>query len=208
MKKSTPKAGESKVNSKWFTDRLKDSDLSLRKLAQRLDLEPSALSLTFNGKRKLQAAEAVEIARHLGVPVADVFANAGVKIAAQNGAAPRQVRLAGWVELNGAADLDWSGRDESVDGPPGLAAGSVAVQVRSAAFRDGDILFLSPPEKSVPADAIGRQCLVRLKTGAHAIRFVRKGYKAGLYNLLHDAGLAETDVAVEWAAPLYWIKAA
>ena len=66
------------IDTHWFKDRIADKRLSQRKLASLMGLDPGALSLALNGKRKMSAAEASDIARLLDVDVTEVLTHAGV----------------------------------------------------------------------------------------------------------------------------------
>jgi transcriptional regulator with XRE-family HTH domain len=58
------------IDRDWFDARLKAAGLSLRKAAAAIGMDPSALSRSLSGKRRLQIAEADRLARVLGVPAA------------------------------------------------------------------------------------------------------------------------------------------
>lgn len=58
------------IDRDWFAARLKAAGLSLRKAAAQIGMDPSALSRSLNGKRRLQIAEVDRLARVLGVPAA------------------------------------------------------------------------------------------------------------------------------------------
>lgn len=65
------------VDQRWFQNQLQDKHISQRKLAKMLDLDPSAVSLMFKGRRKMTAAEAAELARLLNVSVDEILTRAG-----------------------------------------------------------------------------------------------------------------------------------
>ena len=69
-----------KVNTRWFRDRLAERDLSMRRLAKALELDPSAVSLMLRGRRGMSADEANRISGILMIPVTEVLAQAGVPI--------------------------------------------------------------------------------------------------------------------------------
>lgn len=56
-----------KVDKAWFFHRMKEKNLSLRKVAREMALDPGALSRAFDGGRKINSDEAAQIARILGV---------------------------------------------------------------------------------------------------------------------------------------------
>jgi len=61
------------VDTDWFKDKMAEARVSLRQLAPKMSMEPSSLSMTINGKRKLSADEASRLAGFLDVPVEDVL---------------------------------------------------------------------------------------------------------------------------------------
>lgn len=70
-------AGSHPIDREWFDARLKAAGLSLRRAAADIGMDPSALSRSLNGKRRLQIAEADRLARVLGVPAALLIARIG-----------------------------------------------------------------------------------------------------------------------------------
>lgn len=66
---------------RWYTDRLAARNLSQRKLAKRLDLDPAQVSRIFNGHRPLRLDEVPVLARLLDVSVVDIIERAGVPLA-------------------------------------------------------------------------------------------------------------------------------
>jgi len=68
------------INTKWFRDRLAERDMSLRRLAKLLELDPSAVSLMLRGMRTMTADEANRISGLLTIPVTEVLAQAGIPI--------------------------------------------------------------------------------------------------------------------------------
>lgn len=78
------------IDTHWFQSQLADRRLSQRKLAQLMGVDPGAVSLMINGKRRMTMEEAAEIARLLHVDVTEVMTKAGVS--APKTAAPVSVR--------------------------------------------------------------------------------------------------------------------
>lgn len=75
------------IDGAWFRAKLTEKNRSQRALARHLDIDPGAVTLMFNGKRRMQLDEAEQIAVFLGVPVADVLRAAGLPISG-GGSAP------------------------------------------------------------------------------------------------------------------------
>ncbi len=62
------------VDKQWFVDRWTEKGLSLRKVANLVGMDPSALSRVLNGDRKMKVLEIGKIASVLQVSNADVLA--------------------------------------------------------------------------------------------------------------------------------------
>jgi transcriptional regulator with XRE-family HTH domain len=91
------------VDKIWFEQRMARSGLSLRRLAERMELDPSALSRTLNAKRKMTLAEARKLARILDAPFEEVSARASVARQKTPSGAPekRPMRHPAWGLLKG-----------------------------------------------------------------------------------------------------------
>lgn len=189
------------INTDWFKNLMADRRLSQRELAKKIGIDHSALSLALRGKRQMKMTEAADLARLLGVPVAEVMENAGIQ------SDTRTVPMRGFVDGHG--EMHTEETDERVPSPNAMALGSFALQCRTASspmdHMDGWILFVTKPVGHVPADAIGKFCLCRLKDGVHVIGQLKRGYKRGRYNIV-SAGVQINDAELEWAAPITHIE--
>lgn len=206
-----------KVNTAWFTDRIRQSSYgSQRRLAPKIigrngrPLEPSALSLMFRGKRAIQLHEARQIADLLDVQLVDVLRHAGVPHVDD---AERTVPVIGTIDKNGVLTFEPTTKDnERVPAPRELPSDAVAVRCRTArsehSMIDGWILFAERPAQP-RMDMAGRLCLVAPKNGRREIAFVTRGYRIGTFNLTpwrHGFGEAKENVHVELAAPVLLIR--
>ena len=63
------------VDKQWFLDRQAEKGLSLRKMAELMGIDPSALSRTLNGERRMKTSEVGKIATILGASGAEVLAH-------------------------------------------------------------------------------------------------------------------------------------
>lgn len=72
------------IDSKWFYARLADRRMSLRGLARELGMEPSSLSRTFRGERRMQMVEAEQIAARLNLPVEEILQHTGIRLTGQS----------------------------------------------------------------------------------------------------------------------------
>lgn len=198
------------INTRWFNAVLHERGISQRELSRRLGLDASAMSLTLRGMRQMKMTEAVDIAHLLGVPLSDVLENAGVKI---DSAGMRMAPVVGHINGDGEAHINWRARGERVSVPAELPDDTVALiakpQGGPLSLMDGWIFFLEPPSPP-SAEIIGRYCVVGIHKGISLLRFVRRGYKHGTYNLLSAAagGVGVENAELEWASPVLMIRPA
>jgi transcriptional regulator with XRE-family HTH domain len=195
------------INTRWFNAVLQERGMSQRELCRRLGLDSSAMSLTFRGKRQMKMTEAVDIARLLGVPLTDVMANAGIKL---DSTGMRMAPVVGYVDGEGEAHIDWRARGgERVSVPAELPEDTVALVTRSIggpfALMDGWTFFLEPPAPP-SSDIVGRYSVVGLQDGIALLRFVRRGYKPGLFNLASETSVSIENAKLEWASPVLLIR--
>lgn len=188
---------ESKIDTKWFVDRLADRKLSQRGLARHLGLDSSAISLTFRGKRQMKLTEAAEIARLIGAPLEEVLKHAGVH-EATGGA---KAALGRYIDDTG--EIRPTEEDLTVDAPPNLPDGCVAIQSRAGDHTDGWLYFLKLPSGINP-EAMGRFSAVRVKNGVTTLALVSRSYQPGRYRL---SGVLSADAAeLDFAEPIIVIQ--
>jgi hypothetical protein len=196
-------------NKKWFIDKLADHQLSQRRLAAMLHLDPAAMNRTFKGVRRMQLDEAAAFANVVGVPIEEVLVNAGIEpgaITSREG----KVAIKGWIDGEFNVHAGGVKGERWVSAPPQEAPGLEALRYRTANSiadaLDGVIAYYRP-RPSVSLDAMGRWCVVRLPDGAARIRVLKPGYRRGTYNLMNTLlDRTEEDVVVESASPIVWMK--
>lgn len=197
------------VDTRWFRDRLADRRMSQRGLARALGLDAAAVSLMFRGKRRMQMSEAADVARLLGVPIDEVIAHAGIRAPASGGLEmpERDLPLMYWIDGHGEMHPIPPG--ERVEMRAALPDDAVVAQCRTAMspleHMDRWLLAFSAPTKAgVPADAVGRYCVMRLAGGVMMAGYLRPGYKAGTF-AVHSATVI-MDARLDWAAPVLLIQ--
>jgi transcriptional regulator with XRE-family HTH domain len=189
------------VDKRWFQDRVRDADISQSKLAQMLGIDRSAMSLTFNGKRKMQLEEAARIAEILGLDVKEVLARAGV----QPHKGPRSVSVVGVVDAAGRIhDKRGAGR---ADPPNDVPKTTVALRCedRAAVIYNWVLFFV--PAAAIVGDALERVSIVRTADGAQYLAALSRGFEAGTYNLRGLDGRMLENQRVTSASPVLWIRA-
>lgn len=179
--------------------------MSLRQLAKKIELDPSALSLTFRGKRKMTLEEANQIANLLGVQVTEILRQAGVPVSED----VQGVRLIGTVDSRSVVK-PLAGAVKRIHAPADVPIEGYALQVRAAnVVGDGWLLFVSG-DKSPPELMLDRLCVATLKGGTRIVGSLRRGYDADLFNLLPFLDMTGTNTlenqAVESASSILWTR--
>lgn len=186
------------VNKRYFSDLMKDRKVSLREVARRMEVWPAALSRSLDDKRKMQMEEAVQLARILSVPLAEVLVNAGIEQAVVTA---RRCSIIGHVHEG--AEVERLGPDviERVSIPDGISDDVVAVQNYTsetpAAYADGWITYLGP--KMDPTDCLGMYSLVEVEGGSWMLGTIRRGYTPGTFNVFKPMRDQLKNVRIEWA---------
>lgn len=187
------------VNKRYFDDLMKDRRLSLRSIARQMDILPSQLSLTMNGKRRMQITEAVRLGQILGAPLADVMIAAGIEEAKTD---RRRCNVIGHLTGTGEIVLLDKSAIERVTVPDGLPDDVFAIQARTLdspfSYMDG-WLYYGSSEKQDPSELLGCFCLAKLEDGPLVFGTLRRGYSPGTYNL--QAGPQHlTSQRIEWVS--------
>ena len=186
-----------------FKARIADQLTSLRALAGRMGMEPSSLSMTINGKRKLTGAEAGQLAELLEVPVAEVLRHAGIEIRHNgDGLAP----VVAWLDAQGLVHREGLLGPKAVTAPAGTGEGLQAIRAQAGRL-DGWTFFFRDVAQGVGPEAVGRLCVVRVAgEEGRRLRFVSRGYEQGVWTLgAMDGDIMEAARLVS-AAPIVWAK--
>ncbi|GEM_PF-1011653 len=198
------------IDGDWFHARLKDTGKSLRALARHMDSDPSAVSRTFSGHRRMRMDEATQIAGFLGVSLADVMKHAGITAEADGPQA--RIVLAATINESGVIEMlpEPKPLPASVVEKAQLAVGGhynrqvVAAQIRASsgalAIWDDAVLLFSQTDM-VDASAIGALSICRLRDGRQVLAKVERARKTGEANLVSPAGKSE-EVALLAASPI------
>ena len=176
------------VDKDWFEQLLAKKGRSQNDMARHIGVDPSAMSRTLNGVRKMQINEANEIARFLGAPVSEVLKHAGVAVDLDG--MPTRILL--------AATVDGAGTVKRLPDPKPLPQSIIdraraaihlngnglviAAQVRAnkgplAAWDDAVVLF--GHTENVDSDAIGSLAVCRLFDGEQIIAKIERARKTG-----------------------------
>lgn len=186
--------------SEWLRDALESAGKSQSDLARVLtaqlgrSIDRAAVNKMTKGTRDIAADELLETARYLGVPTP--------------GGTKRRIKLSGYV---GAAQTVYQFDEDGagyVEAPPESSPETTAVEVRGDSmlplYREGAVLYYS--KQLDPVTQLGQMCVVRLEDERVLVKTVRRGSAPGLYTLDSLNAPSIDDVALQWAAPIDWIK--
>lgn len=166
------------IDSDWFYKRIDAADMSLREVARKIDMDPTALSRTLRGQRRLQMGEVERLADVLSVTLDDVLSHAGVPIGQDRSAPPAS------EVINGEGQLDALSPPRTLPtGPQGEVASIIrarGVEKATVALVDAREGPLSPYDQALlvyGGESSGRDgtlCVVALSDGRRIVaRFER-----------------------------------
>ncbi|MFN7609908.1 MAG: helix-turn-helix domain-containing protein, partial [bacterium] len=151
-----PTRKQQQVDTQWFQERLRERDVSQRRLAKMLSLDPSALSLMFRGRRKMTTVEAAELSRILGVPLDEVMLHAGA-----TGAQPvTTIPLVYSIDDQGELHAKRPGERVHALGDLPEAAVAARNEDRHSAYFGWTYFYV--PRPNIPIEAIGKKCIVQI----------------------------------------------
>jgi transcriptional regulator with XRE-family HTH domain len=191
---------ENVMDTRWFQDRVRDAELSQTRLAKLLGIDKSALSLMFNGKRKMATDEAARIAEVLNLPLDEVLGHAGIRVPK----GPSSVAVVGSIDA--ANEIHAKKAGKRVSSPPDLPKDTVALWCEDRGSLLYGWTFYYVPHASVAADALERLCVVRLVNGAQYLFVPSRGFEPGVYNLRGLNGFSMDGQKITAASPVLQIK--
>jgi len=191
------------INTKWFIDRLKEKEMSMRQLAKRMNLDPSAVSNMLNGKRMMRTEEANKIANLLGLDVREVIKQSGVPI--EEGV--RYVSVTLRAIENGEVENIPPETVRKYPAPNDVPFDAEAVQIRdNNSNLDGWIMYSGLVKKDF-ASSTGRLCVVTLQDSRRILGVLKRGYASNRWNIVPlTGGSVQTDVEVDHVSEIRWIR--
>lgn len=156
---------------KWVTEKLSETEISQRELADRVGLDPGALSRTIAGRRRLQLDEATAIAQSFKVDLGEVLEHFGLQNNHKPGRdVPLKYLLSGRSEAAAAID-------EKLPLPFGMSAVACAQWREKTSPYDGWVFFL----RAAGPIMIGHLAIVLLDDGAQLVGTPARGYAPNQY---------------------------
>jgi transcriptional regulator with XRE-family HTH domain len=163
------------VDTRWFMDAIHARGMSLRGLAREMKVEPSTLSRSFRGQRRIQLADAQILARKLQQPVTEVLRAAGLDGIESPEPLPEQIVVTALVQPDGTLQMLHAPR--AIDRPAVVPVAGAAL-MRNTGWIDGALVTLGA---STPLqDAIDRTGVATLKGGTQVIGVVRRAFAGKL----------------------------
>jgi len=166
-----------------------------------------------NGIRPLTVRAARLYAKHL--KVSWLWLLEGDEKQGRNQKDPRRlVPVVGHVGAGAAIypldDNETGGGLDQVEAPPEDDGDLVAVVVRGDsmedAYHDGDVIYYGRRLKLDDARLLGKDCIVKVEDGRTLVKRIARGARRGRFTLMsHNAPLI-SDVVLEWAAPVAWVR--
>lgn len=193
-----------KLNKGWFIDKLKSIKLSQRKLAEKMNIDPAAVSYMFSGKRDMSMDEAKSIASIFGMPVTEIMRQAGIDVLDDI----RRIPVTGYISNDHAVTLLPKGTYDMVDAPPDMPNKSFALQYRdSTGPVDGWLVYISGEQKEA-AELLDEAAMCTLSDGRIVNGIIRRGYKKGLFNILLARCHNETseNQSIADAHKILWVR--
>lgn len=200
------------MQKQWFKERLRQLGKTQRGLAKHMGLDPSRVTEIFNGSRGVKIEEAVEMADYLETTLDHLVSKLGCAAPPGGRASSLVVGYVGAGETVCSIDDHATGSGPERIAAPQGEGGGVCLVVRGNAmaprFKDGEHLGYAREEGLVPAKCYGRECVVQTKDGRQLVKIVEPGNRPGEVTLVsvNAARPIEQNVAIEWVAPVTWVK--
>lgn len=190
------------VNTQWFRARLADKELSQRQLAKLMKLDPGAVSLMLRGQRRMTNEEVRLLAWVLGVKATEVLRQLGVAITDDIKNTP----IVGYIDGLGVVTPLPAGTHDRIAGPADLPNQSYALQRRAVNdLSDGWLFFVSGSHED-PNAVVDHLAICTTAPGKSYLAHLRRGYKAGTFNLVGNSTEIIENQSLAWAAPVLWVK--
>ena len=194
---------KTKIDAEQFKAWMNAKNLSLRKFAAALAIDPSTMTYILKGKRAIKNNEFEAMANILGVPISDILRAAGVDVPSSSG---RKVPLVGHFDGDVVKATDAA---EHLPAPPDVPDDAVGILCRTAMSRsevlDGWQLFIAP-RRQTNNEILNRLCLLWPTSGNTLIAYVKRGYRPGAYNVQPLIGDRIENIEVDTFAPILWIR--
>lgn len=187
-----------RLNQAWT-----DTGWSKAELARRSDVPYDSVVKYLAGKvDKPRGDILAKLSAALGKD--DLWLERGIDLEAPT----RLVRLVGYIGAGQAIYPVDDGGDEEVEAPANSHASTVAGKVRGDSmlptFHDGWLIYWS--KHLPPMEMVNQLAVVQVSDGRVMVKTIRLGSKPGLFHLTSFNAADISDVPLDWAAPIDWVK--
>ncbi len=191
------------VDTRWFRERLAERDISLRKLAKYMELDPSAVSLMVRGLRKMSAEEANRISNLLTIPVTEVLARAGIPIEEDT----RSFPVRAYLDIDGMVRELKGKQLRHFTAPRDVPLGALVLQVRAPAVQQNGWIIVAGQFDARVQAMIDRLVVLEISGGARRCGYVKRGYDPDRVTVIpFPSGTAVENLPAVAAAPVLWIR--
>ncbi len=182
----------------YLREIMKTTGWKQAELASRLDTTQATVSRWFKG---------AEPEGHRRDAILELYSSV-TNTTAPSGAGQPTVRLVGYIGAGQAVYPLDDGTDDQVEAPRDAKPTTVAARIRGDSmlpiFHENWLIYWS--RHLPPADMINQLCVVQVSDGRLLVKTLRLGSEPGLWTLTSFNASDITDVPVDWAAPIDWIK--
>lgn len=195
-----------RINTRWFVRTLKDRGMTGRGYARKIESQSATVSRMFRGLRRFGLEDAEQFSKITGASIEEVLANAGLSM--DDVTREHAIKVAGWIDKDRRIHPKVKG-PRTVSAPAGLVGDALAYRYQTAKTElealDGAVIYCRPlGELSI--DMLNRWCVVRLRDGDEMLRIIKRGSRAGRFNLFVDGTEMEKDHVIEAAAIVEWAR--
>lgn len=200
----------SELNRDALEQARKAKGLSARALSLRVGTNAYLVRDILNGSSQNPRADTIaKLAEELGVSVKTLLHGGSDEWEGphQRSEGPPTVPLLGLARANPDGSYVMTSANESharVPLVPGATTEAVALQVAGGSMhtkaRDGSLIYFDHQEPVPPSYLIGEACVVETYDGRVLYKYLQRGSKPGLYDLVSDVGEIIPDVMLNWVA--------
>lgn len=193
------------IDKSWFQHRMDERRLTIRGMAKQLGTSPSTVSLMLRGISKIPETFLPQLADMFGVDSVEILKRAGAPLVDQK----RTVPVA-FAMLEDRTVVKLSEDEQFVTAAPfDTRTSGFGVQIRAPGIYERWIVYGSGQKMSA-AKAAGHLCVYQNTDGKMYIAVLKAGFKPGTYDSVSafNDGTVVSDVQVDWAMPVTWIKPA
>lgn len=182
----------------------KKSGLKLREVSGLTGYTLDGISKDERGERQLTTTKIATYAKVYGCSPKDIFDDT-----------ERMVPIVGYVgagaEIYPINDYPNGCGIDEVEAPPGhngekIVAVCIKGDSMEPVYSEGDILYYSREWDYVPANCIGKKCIVHTADGRTLVKKLLAGTKPGYWQIFSYNGGKIEEVELKWAAPVIYVK--